>query len=1283
MAINPFDAPATTPTNPFDAPVANSTPQVVAPKVAAPNPFDQHAIRPVPTEFDSTPLGFISNYFQAVPENAANILKGLGQGVARDAVSVVNSLEEAVNRTVQYAKGDKTAFHKDLPQYNDIPVSKGFEWLLGDQNLGDLSTQVADLEQTIKYNGFAKKIGADKIALPLAFGTVIGNESLNFLGAEGSEGKQAFDAAVSHIAKETDPQKIFDLLIHNGFNDVLSGEAAPHLANTVDHTEVSNTLKTMEVMQSVLDKTASKENQAANERVVEDISKASGFGGTFQNGNVHSVRALNIYDLLTEHGVPDNVASPLSEKLWNVHDPVQIRQALQEAGAMKGQTMSDLAKQTEGQARLFGDQPSTQDTAKKLVEETQQKFPETKTTLASDMMPKDVASAAADYKSKFVDAPNKDGGLVEISGDEIKKLNGADYAPEKSNQYSAAAYDMVKEEIANGPKKDIAILGGGAGSGKSEIIAKALKEEGFNGLLYDTTLSDYKGTKALIDEANKAGKDIQIHAIVTDPEVARFHTLMREIATGREVTDEAFARTHAGFVDTLIKLLENGDIAPEQVHLTDARGNELKKAEDALATLKNSRYTTDEITSKYGRQTIEEKYKEELRQQRASPETRQRALPESTQGDGKAKVSVGEGTQAQVPQESGPKQIKDLLPKPEEIAAHVRANGESIPVDRTPAHALNDLASGADGKSWQSITKGYMYNWSPNKRAHWFDRLATPEFVLEKLGLGKGAEMLQDAKENAQKTIAKEFDTISSWIDRVKGQVKDGSPHSYGETSTLIFDWLDGRERDVAKYMTDEEVAVAREIRDYLKGWAGRLKLPEESQIGKYITHIFDRSVAQKGENQFLDPELAAIMSENVAKSVYDPFLQQRLGARDYVHDVWRALDAYVKRGARKEAIDPALEYLSDEAKNLDNLTYGYVKDLTHKVNMRPTETEQAFDSFITQTPIGHYFTDRPTAYLSKKMRQIWYRGTLGLNLGSGLRNLTQGANTYAKLGEKYTIVGYSKLMWRIASRDLQELYDHGVLADGLVQDRQRGVMKKSLEAIDKTLFANYTLTELINRGAAYYGAKSMAIGKGLSEEEAVKFAKRMVRETQFSFSSVDTPTFLNDDIKKTLFQLQNYNVKQLEFLGRMALQKDIAGLVRFSAASFFMLYTIGRAFGMTASQLVPTIGIGASPLTSTALAMAGLMSGNQQTHDAAVKQLQRNFFSLIPAGAQLRKTIQGAHDLARGGEFTPTGKFKFRVGPEDAAQALLFGPSALPQAQKYYSSVGKQKQQQGNAFDQ
>lgn len=624
------------------------------------------------------------------------------------------------------------------------------------------------------------------------------------------------------------------------------------------------------------------------------------------------------------------------------------------------------------------------------------------------------------------------------------------------------------------------------------------------------------------------------------------------------------------------------------------------------------------------------------------------------------------------------------LAKPQTI----QDNLPDVPGIETPAETFAGAVPPAEHRSFNSLIGDFFRGLKGVAKVHFLDYLKTPEFVLEKLGLGKEAQMLHDANDVYRSTLKKEVSVVQGWKDRVDESLSthyrldesgkyvedvNGLTISPQEASKIIHRYLDGEELGMKSQMNPTMYQVAREIREYLKQWADRLKLPEEGRVSRYITRLFDTDVTRPGFEETMDPELAAIMRDKVAGSVYDPFLQRRLGMQGYKQDVWASLDAYVKRGSRKEAFDPALEALDEAAKKLPPLSYDYVKKFSHLVNMRPTELDKLVDSFVKQSPLGGKLGERPVARVTQKLRQAYYRGFLGLNPASALRNLSQGANTYAKLGEKYTTIGYIKIFSKMMRRDLQELYDQNILDDAFIQDRKIGVYKTAVQKLDPVLFSMFDTAEKINRGAAYFGAKEKYLAQGMSEEKAIQAAKRIVRETQFAFGRVDTPVALNQDIIKVFTQLGTYNIKQIEFLTRMVKNKEFAGIIRYTGASILFWATIGKLFGMTLQQLIPSVGLGNAPAVSTAMNVATAVnpSTNAKDRAAAQKKVATGFLGLIPGGLQARKTFQGGQAMGEGKSIGSTGKVQYNIAqtPTNFVRALLFGKSALPEAQESFST--------------
>ncbi len=455
------------------------------------------------------------------------------------------------------------------------------------------------------------------------------------------------------------------------------------------------------------------------------------------------------------------------------------------------------------------------------------------------------------------------------------------------------------------------------------------------------------------------------------------------------------------------------------------------------------------------------------------------------------------------------------------------------------------------------------------ERINWLDYWRTPDRVLKKIGFGSVAKDLRRGYENYLAELPLHIDLISKWRAEVPS----------AESNVRIFKWLDGqrarkffdKERKVFERLelSKKEMVVAKEIKTYLRQWADRLGLPIDNKITHYITHIFGLS----GTERSFDEELAKIIANRIPGSVYDPFLEKRLGRKGYLEDTWRALEAYSKRAVRKANMDPVLENLKARTTtaqghpSIEVSQYNYLKRYADRVNMRPTEFDILMDNSIKQI-IGFKLGDRPTALITSTMRRWVYRELLGLNFNNAVKNLTQGVNTFAKLGTKYTTIGYTKL---ITNPNIEELKESLVLSQDFVQDKSISALHNLTQKMDKGLFALHNLTEYINRGSAYWGAKAQAIDNGATEQEAKQYAKKLVRDTQFNYGVIDTPVMLSSDLMKTLFQMMSYPIKQAEFVAEMVIKdKNWAGLMRYILGSLIMVYTVGQVFNIKGKDYIP-----------------------------------------------------------------------------------------------------------------
>ncbi len=223
--------------------------------------------------------------------------------------------------------------------------------------------------------------------------------------------------------------------------------------------------------------------------------------------------------------------------------------------------------------------------------------PKTAPGETSVVSPPNVNTASVDIANRYWDeqvAPDLAAGKPTVIGaDYIKDWNGGDYAEANHGMYSKAAFQNYNRGLQENPDPEVAILGGGPGSGKTELVTNHIVDQGFKGVIYDSNASSYVGLKNALDAAKAAGKEPEIYGVVPDLASARAFTLSREAQMGRSVSDASFATGHVGFPEAVINAIENGDITPDKVHILDTRG--ITSATDVNALAANGSYAKDPL----------------------------------------------------------------------------------------------------------------------------------------------------------------------------------------------------------------------------------------------------------------------------------------------------------------------------------------------------------------------------------------------------------------------------------------------------------------------------------------------------------------------------------------------------------------------------------------------------------------------------------------------------------------------------------------------------------------
>lgn len=267
------------------------------------------------------------------------------------------------------------------------------------------------------------------------------------------------------------------------------------------------------------------------------------------------------------------------------------------------------------------------------------------------MTPDTPEKAAAEFYDAKIRPEVVRGKAFVIGADDMKDYFGGDYIDKNHPIYSKASFQLYEKALRENPGDTVILTGGGPASGKTENLVRPLTRD-FDGIIYDSNLSSYEGALNQIQLAKNAGKKIEIWGVLPNLDSARKFSIFRKNKTGRGISDNTFARGHAGFPNVVKRLLEEGAVKPEQVHLYDVRhftdpkegwkkialGIEEK---DPLATLNRLRYTEDEVRDIYGEKNYNQKTGERTqplrdfrgREETASVDARQRPIRGQTDAD--------------------------------------------------------------------------------------------------------------------------------------------------------------------------------------------------------------------------------------------------------------------------------------------------------------------------------------------------------------------------------------------------------------------------------------------------------------------------------------------------------------------------------------------------------------------------------------------------------------------------------------------------------------------------
>lgn len=361
------------------------------------------------------------------------------------------------------------------------------------------------------------------------------------------------------------------------------------------------------------------------------------------------------------------------------------------------------------------------------------------------------------YWSEKIQPAVDKGEPVVIGADDLKDHFSKDYNDNNHPIYSQSAFKLFELALQRAKGDTLVLTAGGAGSGKTELVTRALIRNGFDGIIYDSNLANYDGAVKQIDLAREAGKKIEIRGVLPNLERSRTFTIQREKEKGRGISDATFARGHAGMPAVLAKLIETGKVKESEVKLLDTRN--LDTMEKAFEAIYNDEYVSDVLDTLSNIGYNEDNIKKDYAKDNYDSTTGQRTKGEVPNGKGASpspaqdRTDKGEtkrgrnGKDVPISSEQKSKEEK-VKPSKKEEAKKPETKKEEKPVSKKDV--LKEKFVDTLREKYPSIS----INLSENEDSLTLDKIVIP---VKERGQGLGAKVMNDitkyADENGKRVL--------------------------------------------------------------------------------------------------------------------------------------------------------------------------------------------------------------------------------------------------------------------------------------------------------------------------------------------------------------------------------------------------------------------------------------------------------------------------------------------------------------------------------------------------
>lgn len=434
-----------------------------------------------------------------------------------------------------------------------------------------------------------------------------------------------------------------------------------------------------------------------------------------------------------------------------------------------------------------------------------------------------------------------------------------------------------------------------------------------------------------------------------------------------------------------------------------------------------------------------------------------------------------------------------------------------------------------------------------------------------------------------------------------------------------------------------------------------------------YITHIQELSLLDEffqGLSNVPD-DMVNIPAFSKSNSPFFRFALQRLGGMEFELDAIAAFESYISRAYPIIYNTDVLKSARPLVERLPSNAYKYFSQyLDETMALRPAQADKLVPKSVL----------KGISQLRVKMG----KGAILGNVASVFNQMFTLPNSMAAIGPKW-IASAALKSHRNEWRAFTEKYSKVLQGRIFEIDFDPTLLSK----VDKALgfLLQWSDKEMVR--IAWGAQFEKSLSKGVAFEQAIREADDIAFRTQSGFNVTDLPPAFRSRIASSFLQFQNTVNNGLNFLrfdlGKEGQERGKWGV--FKAAlmwlgTLLILNRIYKSFGVPSavdewSDVFPLVSMAEYGLPVTYSGPGSLLqivfAKTPQDKARALKSLRRAIFLFLPAGNQIRKSLEGIYSASQGGKFNKKGRLQFPIrGFAEKTRSVLFGPYGTKAGQRY-----------------